>query len=246
MGRNGDTHLCVPDAGVPRASRRGWLRQALKDDLVIGMTALPLALLALALAGPATHGQSPVEDQQRVRCGDDNTDRNDNLVVEACTALLGPGGSDHKRRFFALSNRARAYARLRDYRRAVPDFREAVRLEAGDHKMWNGLCWSLAVSGESLAEARAACDLGLRLHPDDPEILDSRGLVFLKQGRFQEAWNDYDRAFRIEPRGISWLYGRGIAAIRLGRVDEGSADLALAEAGYPGIRAMYERFGIRR
>jgi Flp pilus assembly protein TadD len=222
------------------------LRQALKHDLVTFMFALPFALLALALTGLAMHEQRPVQDGQRVQCGDENTDRNDHLIVEACTALLRSGGSDHERRFFALSHRARAYARSSDYQRAVPDFREAVRLEAGDHRMWNGLCWSLAVRGDSLAEARAACDRGLRLHPDDPEILDSRGLVLLKEGWFQEAWNDYDRACRIEPRGISWLYGRGIAAIRLGRVDEGLADLELAETGYPGIRAMYERFGISR
>jgi Flp pilus assembly protein TadD len=222
------------------------LRPALKHDVVTLMAAFSLALLGLALAGLATHEQSPVQDEQRAQCGNENTGRNDHIVAEACTALLRSAGSDHGQRFFALSHRARAYGRLSDYQRAVPDFRAAVRLKTGDYKMWNGLCWSLAVRGESLAEARAACDRGLRLHPGDPEILDSRGLVSLKEGRFQDAWNDYDRAFRIEPRGASWLYGRGVAAIRLGRASEGQADLQRAEAGYPGIRAMYESYGIDR
>src|SRR5205085_5955723 len=141
--------------------------------------------------------------------------------------------------------RARAYVRLSDDRHAMPDYRAAFRAGVTEPAVANGLCWTLAVLGESLDEARAACDTRLRIAPDDPETLDSRGLVYLKQGRFQDAWDDYDCAVRINPYGISWLYGRGIAALRLGRTEEGRRDIELAESGYPRIRAMYERYGIR-
>lgn len=210
------------------------------------MIALPLAFLALAFSDSPAPAQSQIPDELRVQCGDEGPGRNDDLIVQACTDLLRSGESDHEVRFFALSHRARAYVRLSDYPRALPDFREAVRLEASDHHLWNGLCWSLAVLGDSLVEARAACDLALRLHPGDPEILDSRGLISLKEGRFQDAWSDYDQAVQIEPRGLSWLYGRGIAATRLGRIEEGSVDLARAEAAYPRIRSMFESYGIAR
>lgn len=127
----------------------------------------------------------------------------------------------------------------------MPDYRAAFRAGVAQPSVANGLCWTLAVLGESLDEARGACDARLREAPDDAEALDSRGLVNLKQGRFQEAWDDYDSAVRINPQGVSWFYGRAIAALRLGRIEEGRRQIEMAEIGYPGIAAMFESYGIR-
>ena len=208
------------------------------------MLTISLLSLASVVAQPNPGEQTQAREEQRLRCSDESADRDNERVVASCTALLLSSGSDGEARFLALSHRARAYVRMSDYGRALPDFREAMRLEPNDYRMLNGFCWSLAVRGEDLVEARTACDAALRLHPDDPQILDSRGLVSLKQGRNQDAWTDYNRAVSIEPRGLSWLYGRGIAAIRLGRVEEGLRDIASAEAQYPPIKAMYESYEI--
>lgn len=203
-------------------------------------------LPALAFAGPLpAQVSAPLQDLDWARCVDEDPARRDDDVVVACSALLEGSRLVDTRRADAISHRARAYARLGDYRRAVPDFREALRIGVGDPQIANGLCWSLAVLGQSLDEARAACDASLRAAPGDPRTLDSRGLVALKQGRFQDAWDDYDSAVRTEPNGISWLYGRGIAALRLGRSDEGRVDLERAEAMYPAIAGLYEGYGIR-
>lgn len=180
-----------------------------------------------------------------VRCTDERPDRDNGAVVAACTSLLETPATTAPVRFDALSHRARAYVRLGDYPNALPDFRQAVREAPHNWQMTNGLCWTLAVLGRDLDEARTACDASLRDQPGNPEALDSRGLVALKQGRFQDAWNDYDAALRIEPRGLSWLYGRGIAALRLGHDREGRADVAAAQAAYPAIAHMFESYGIR-
>lgn len=199
-----------------------------------------LSLGALAQAAPP-----PPADADMARCRDPSPERDERAVVSACSAVLERGtlrGAD-----FAgvQALRARAYSRLRDYRHAAPDYRAAFQAGVTEPPTANGLCWSLAVLGESLDEALAACNARLRVAPDDPETLDSRGLVYLKQGRFQDAWIDYDRAVRINPNGISWLYGRGIAALRLGRAREGRADIEWAKTGYPDIGAMYLSYGIR-
>jgi Flp pilus assembly protein TadD len=202
-----------------------------------------LASLALGWFAQASSGQP--EDPNMTRCQDTSPGRDDNMVAAACTALLERGtlhGIDIAR---IQALRARAYVRLRDNRRAAPDYRAAYRAGVMEPSVANGLCWSLAVLGESLGEARAACDARLRVEPDDEEALDSRGLVNLKEGRFQDAWNDYNRAVTLNPRGVSWLYGRGIAALRLGRTEEGRRDIELAEIGYPGIAAMYASYGIQ-
>ena len=70
-------------------------------------------------------------------------------------------------------------------------------------------------------------------------------MVGLKQGRFQDAWNDYDAAVRINPNGASWVYGRGIAALRLGRTEEARADIARAQALAADVTQFYADYGIR-
>lgn len=141
--------------------------------------------------------------------------------------------------------RGRMYEGAHDYPHATEDFREALRRAPNDPEMGNALCWTLAIRSESLDEARAACDASLRARPNHAPTLDSRGMVGLKQGRFQDAWNDYDAAVRIDAGGPSWVYGRGIAALRLGRTAEGRADIARAEGLNPGVTQYYADFGVR-
>lgn len=131
-----------------------------------------------------------------------------------------------------------------DYRRALPDFREAIRLNSGNPEPHNSLCFSLATLNESLDEARAACDAALALAPNAQATLDSRGFVGLRQSRFQDAWNDYDAAVRLEAGSAHYLYGRGIAALRLGRTEEGRADLARATSLDAGVAQTYAGYGI--
>lgn len=202
-------------------------------------------LVLLALGGMTQTAPVQAADADLARCRDESRQRDDAAVVASCSAALASSGLTDEARARLQAFRARAYARQFDYRHAAPDYRAAWRAGVNEPAVPNGLCWSLAVLGEALEEARAACDARLRAVPDDAETLDSRGLVNLKQGRLQEAWNDYDRAFRINPQGVSWLYGRGIAALRLGRTAEGRQDIDSAEAGYPGIGAMFARYGIR-
>ena len=205
-------------------------------------------MIFLVLGGFVPDAQVSAEQRATAdseRCLDNSPQRNDAVVVTACSALLERRGLLGSQVNMIKALRARAYARQRDYRHAASDYRDAFRAGVWEPSVANGLCWSLAVIGESLDEARVACDARLREVPDDPETLDSRGLVSLKQGRFQDAWDDYNRAFRINPQGVSWLYGRGVAALRLGRSEEGRRDIELAEMGYPGIGAMYASYGIR-
>jgi Flp pilus assembly protein TadD len=135
-------------------------------------------------------------------------------------------------------------ARGQDYRNAVPDFREAIRLNPRNPEPRNDLCFSLASLNESLDEARAACDAGLALAPNAHATLDSRGFVGLRQSRFQDAWNDYDAALRLDADNAHYLYGRGIAALRLGREREGRADLARAMVLEAEVPQTYAGYGI--
>lgn len=147
----------------------------------------------------------------------------------------------------AYGGRADAYEYRGDFRRAAADARIAVQLEPDNADLLNGLCWQLGLANEELDRAREACDAALRLQPDDPPTLDSRGLIGLRQQRYGSAWNDYDAAIRLGPEDpdlAHFHYGRGIAALRLGRAAEGQADIARARQLNDLIADVYARFGI--
>jgi tetratricopeptide (TPR) repeat protein len=85
----------------------------------------------------------------------------------------------------------------------------------------------------------------LRLVPNDPGTLDSRGFTFLKLGRFEQAIADYDAALTRNPRQPSSLYGRGQARLRTQKDPEGArADLAAAKALDPDVAAEFARYGL--
>ncbi len=160
----------------------------------------------------------------------------------------GPQSPEYERRTrllgMILLERGETHKALHNGDQAIADFREGLRRSPHDPDLGNALCWTLAERGEALDEARRACDQSLRDRPNHAPTLDSRGLVGLKQHRFQDAWNDYDAATRLG-EGPSWVFGRGVAALRLGRTAEGQADIARAEAMSSEVRQFYAEFGIR-
>ena len=126
-------------------------------------------------------------------------------------------------------NRGLTYTRQRDYVRAIAGYDEAIRLDPQFAPAYNNRCMMRAMYlPNELDRARADCDISVRLGADRPRSLTSRGFLSLRQGRFQDAWNDYDAAIQARPDYADPHYGRGIAALRLGRMAEGVADLARA------------------
>jgi len=107
----------------------------------------------------------------------------------------------------------------------------------------NQRCWTRAIAGRELDIALEACN-GALSQGERAAVLDSRALVYLKTGRFQEAWNDYDTAVGMSPLSPQFLFGRGIAALRLGRESEGRADLTRAGIMEGGIALDYAAKGI--
>lgn len=129
--------------------------------------------------------------------------------------------------------------------RALKDYSAAIRLKPSDWSVWNSRCWARATrGGAELAAAEFDCNQALEFAPGNGAVLDSRGLVYLKQGRFQEAWNDYNLAVAALTKEPSPLYGRGIAAVRLGKVEEARTDFAKAKAMKADIASDFARLGV--
>jgi len=144
----------------------------------------------------------------------------------------------------AYYNRGLAYSSKGNIDRALKDYDRAIELNPEDAVYLNSRCWVRAVAGTSLGLARADCDMAIAISKNEPNYLDSRGLVGIKQGLFDKAWSDYDAAHRAKPDNAGFLYGRGIAALRLGRKAEGNADLAAALKLDGKIAKTYAGYGV--
>ncbi|MBV9970460.1 MAG: tetratricopeptide repeat protein, partial [Xanthobacteraceae bacterium] len=95
-----------------------------------------------------------------------------------------------------------------------------------------------------LDQALADCNESLRLRTD-PYTLDSRGLVHLKLGHYDEAIADYDAVLKTIPDFPDSLYGRGLAKRKRGDAAGSDADLGRAKALRTDIAEEFARYGIK-
>lgn len=143
-----------------------------------------------------------------------------------------------------LSVRADAYLEVGDFANATRDY-DAVALKSPTEPGYQyGRCVARAYGGVELDVARVACDQALQSSPVDAEFLWARGVVGLKQRRYDEAWRDFDASIRVE-NGATALYGRGLAALGAGRTTDGESDIARAIAQNPHVAADFASIGLR-
>jgi len=108
----------------------------------------------------------------------------------------------------------------------------------------NARCWARALAGDELDQALVDCNAALKMSPNTAAFLDSRGLVYLRQGNYDQAIADYDAAQRLQPK-IAWsLYGRGVARVRKGMSAAGQADMDAASGLAPQIAERARAYGI--
>jgi tetratricopeptide (TPR) repeat protein len=143
-----------------------------------------------------------------------------------------------------LTGRGIVYARAGDGVRADKDF-AAVRAKAAQPGVLNNLCWAKATAGVALDSALDDCNAALAKAPDNPSFLDSRGLVFLRLGRFDDAIADYDRALKTRPTQPTSLFGRAVAWARKGDTAKSDADVVAAQKADSAVRATFERYGVK-
>ncbi|MES1203563.1 MAG: tetratricopeptide repeat protein [Pseudomonadota bacterium] len=146
---------------------------------------------------------------------------------------------------FARYQRSQIYDEgLHDYERAIADLNRAIDLSPNVSYLLNARCWVRAKAKRALDLALADCNSALERTPNSPDYLDSRGLVHLQLGEFQAAFGDFDAAVQGNKFLAHSLYGRGFAALRLGRADEGRADMAAAATSDDTLTARYAGYGL--
>lgn len=126
-----------------------------------------------------------------------------------------------------LSLRGQIRASVGDAAGARADFAAMRDSEPGDPLMLNNVCWAQALAAFDLEQALADCDAALSA--GEAAFIDSRAMVLLQMGRYDEARVDYERALAAEPDLSASIYGLGLTRLALGDAG-GREDLARARA----------------
>lgn len=109
---------------------------------------------------------------------------------------------------------------------------------------FNNMCWAKATAGVALHSALQDCDMALEKKPESAAYLDSRALVLLQLGRFDEAIEYYDRALAKRPTQPGSLFGRAVAWARKGDKSRSDADLTAALKVDPDVQKEFVSYGI--
>jgi len=143
-------------------------------------------------------------------------------AIKACTALLETAQQDHLRVEY-LKARGQTYAGMNRHALAVADFTEAIRLDPQNQVLYTSRCWSKTVIGENLDDALKDCNTAQQLKPNKWGTLNAIGFIRLRQGRYTDAQAEFTAALAARPGAPESLFGRGIAELRLGQSDTGTA-----------------------
>ena len=112
-----------------------------------------------------------------------------------------------------------AFAASGKFEQAIGEFREAVRLDAGNgqaHYALAGLLLEARQYEDAVGEFRAA----LRLMPDSIEAHDSLGIALASGGKLDEAISEFRAALRLTPESVKARNNLGIALASQGKLDE--------------------------
>lgn len=145
----------------------------------------------------------------------------------------------------AFYNRGYAHFARREFDAAIADYSGAIDRDPRQAWAYANRCLARSITGKDMAGASLDCDKALELLPQNPEVRETRGFLFLKLGKPDTAIHEYEVALQVDPNRPLALYGRGLARIMKGDKIPGEADRRAARALYPNIDREFEPYGLK-
>ena len=109
----------------------------------------------------------------------------------------------------ALAGRATSYYRIGDYRRALMDNSNSIRLNPAQSYVRHNRALVYEALGDR-PRAVADYDEAIRLDPADPDAYVNRGLIFLDSRDYEKARADFTKAHELDPQDAWALANRGL------------------------------------
>lgn len=128
---------------------------------------------------------------------------------------------------------------LRIYDQWAKDFPKASEMA----DVLNERCWMRITQTKEIDAALADCNASLKIERAG-QTLDSRGMVWLVKGNYQEALKDYKAALKTSPKSPMTLYGLSIAEARTGNAREATNHRDAAIAIRATVADEFKRIGV--
>jgi serine/threonine protein kinase len=139
------------------------------------------------------------------------------------------------------TNRAGAYADLRQWQEALSDCTRAIELDPNDARAYafRGDIYHMLDRHE---EALADCITAIHLQPEDALAYSYRGCVLSSLRRHEDALADFQRAIERDPGLLDAYLGRALALADVGRSEEALRDYDRGvQTGQANVRLWYNR-----
>jgi len=220
------------------------------------VTRMLVAVLVVALGGPAWAGEAPLSATELVESGNARLKSGDypGATADYAEAIrLDPGNAE------AWCNRGVAGANSGDLARGIADFTEAIRLKPRYADAYFGRG---AACAKALDFARAIADFSkvIRLKPDSAEAFCGRAAARDGSSDYAGAIADFTEAIRLKPAyaatygaagGVSYgnadaYCGRGSAHAKSGDLDQAIADFTDAIRLKPDFAEAFYNRGVAR
>ncbi len=180
----------VREAGSMFANLPKWFLYS----LVLG------ALLAVVMLFPVERVMLPGDCQKADSAlGDGDYD----LAIDHYISCIDSGDLPDKVLAAVYHNLGNAYSAKDNHYQAIEDYSEAIAFDPGHAWAYNNRCWSYGILRRA-EEALPDCNEALRLLPDQPEMLDSRALVYWLLDENAKARQDLVRAHQLDPSLPTW------------------------------------------
>ena len=132
----------------------------------------------------------------------------------ACSRLLRSGRFGSRERSIIYNNRGLAYGILKQYRRAILDYNEAIRLNPRYAYAYNNrgnAYFGLKQYRRAIQDFSGS----LRINPKFALAYYNRGFAYRNLKQYHRAIWDYSEAIRLNPKDANAYLNRGIANPRL-------------------------------
>ena len=177
-----------------------------------------LGLTAILVFGLSCCSWGQWKDAELCACETDP-----DLVLKYCSMAINTGklpAAELATTFYRL---AYIYDAKGEYRRAIQDYGEAIRLNSNYADAFSNRCNAYYHIGE-YDRAIQDCDEAIRLNPDHPFAFNNRGNSYKAKGEYDRAIKDYSETIRLNPNSVLGFKYRGAARFELGQFDAAVAD----------------------
>ena len=136
---------------------------------------------------------------------------------------------------------AKLDAKQGDTASGMERYAELLADKPNDSYLLNQQCWFMGTWQVNVADGISVCTKAVENSNDTASAIDSRAMMFLRNGMYAEALSDVDAALELDPEQVGSVLLRGL--IRLEQGDKGGqADVDEALARDPSLRAQFNQW----